>query len=195
MYLFLLALATYVENEEALLRKLKQGDAGALAELYDAYSTVIYRLILRIVHDPGVAEELVQETFLKLWKRASLLDLSAGSIGPWIVTIARNRALDYLDSSGQRVAAHSTQLELIEHRSIFAAIDRALMNSPQARELKEAVGRLTANQRQVIELAYYEGLSQSEMAARLAQPLGTVKGWIRSALQTLRADLEGRKKT
>jgi RNA polymerase sigma-70 factor, ECF subfamily len=193
MYLFFLALAAYIENEEGLLHRLKHGDAGALAELYDAYCVVVYRLILRIVQDPGVAEELVQETFLKLWKRANLLDESASSIGPWIITIARNRALDYLDSSGKRFASRSTQLESIEHRAIFAALDRELMNSPQTQQLREAVGRLNVNQRQVIELAFYEGLSHSEMAARLKQPLGTVKSWVRSALQVLRSDLAGKK--
>jgi RNA polymerase sigma-70 factor, ECF subfamily len=189
MLLFFLALAAYVENEEELLRRLKRGEAGALAELYDAYSTIVYRLIFRIVNDRGVAEELVQETFLKLWRRANLLDEGARSLGPWIVTIARNRALDYLDSSRPR----TLHLESLDHRKVFSAIDEVLMNSPQTRELRDAVGRLNSNQRGVIELAYYEGLSYSEVAIRLNQPLGTVKSWIRSALQALRQDLEGRK--
>jgi RNA polymerase sigma-70 factor (ECF subfamily) len=117
------------------------------------------------------------------------------SIGPWIITIARNRALDYLDSTSKRLSARSIQLESIEHRGVFAALDRELMNSPHAHRLKEAVARLNSNQRQVIELAYYEGLSHSEMAARLKQPLGTVKSWVRSALQTLRSDLVKKKGT
>jgi RNA polymerase sigma-70 factor (ECF subfamily) len=188
MFLLFLAVSAYVENEEELLRRLKQGEAGALAELYDAYSTVVYRLILRIVHDPGVAEELVQETFLKLWRRAILVDEGARSLGPWIVTIARNRALDYLDSTRLR----TLHLESLEHRKVFSAIDEVLMNSLQTRELREAVGRLNTNQRNVIELAYYEGLSYSEVAVRLSQPLGTVKSWARSALQALRQDLERR---
>jgi len=188
MFLLVLALAAYGENEEQLVRRLKRGEAGALAELYDAYSTLVYRLILRIVHDPGVAEELVQDTFLKLWTRASLLDEGARSLGPWIVTIARNRALDYLDSTRLR----TLHLESFDHRKVFSAIDEVLMNSPQTRELREAVGRLHTNQRRVIELAYYEGLSYSEVAARLSQPLGTVKSWARSALQALRQDFERR---
>jgi len=188
MFHLLLALAAFVEKEEELLRRLKKGETGALAELYDGYSTIVYRLILRIVHDPGVAEELVQETFLKLWRRASLVDESARSLGPWILTIARNRALDHLDST----RARTLYLESLDHRKVFSAIDEVLMNSPQTRELREAVGRLNSNQRTVIELAYYEGLSYSEVSARLNQPLGTVKSWIRSALQALRRDLEGR---
>lgn len=189
MLLLFLALAAFIENEEELLRRLKRGEAGALAELYDAYSTIVYRLVFRIVQDRGVAEELVQETFLKLWRRASLLDEGARSLGPWIVTIARNRALDYLDSSKLR----TLHLESLDHRKVFSAIDEVLMNSPQSRELREAVGRLNLNQRSAIELAYYEGLSYSEVASRLSQPLGTVKSWVRSALQALRQDLEGRK--
>lgn len=190
MWLFFLAFAAHIENEEGLLRRLKDGDAEALAELYDAYCTIIYRLILRIVQDPGVAEELVQETFLKLWKRAHLLDKGASSIGPWIVTIARNRAIDYLRSTGSRLPSHSVSLESIGHRAVFAACDRELMNSPEVQQLREAVGKLNPNQRQVIELAYYEGLSHTEMAERLKQPLGTVKSWVRSALNVLRSDLK-----
>jgi RNA polymerase sigma-70 factor (ECF subfamily) len=189
MLLLFLALAAHVENEPALLQRLKKGETGALAELYDAYSTIVYRLILRIVRDPGAAEELVQETFLKLWRRANLLDEGARSLGPWIVTIARNRALDYLDSTRLR----TLHLESLGHRKVFAAIDEVLMKSPQVRELREAVGRLNPHQREAIELAYYEGFSYSEVAARLGQPLGTVKSWVRSALETLRHELEGRK--
>src|SRR5260370_684207 len=162
MYLFFLALAVHIEHEEALLHRLKNGDSSALGELYDAYSSIVYRLILRIVHDTGVAEELVQETFFKLWKRASLLDEGASSIGPWIVTIARNRALDYLDSASKRMASHSIQLESIEHRAVFAAIDRELMIMPEMRKLRAAVARLNPNQREVIELPYYHGIPHTE---------------------------------
>src|SRR5260370_29836027 len=123
MYLFFLALAVHIEHEEALLHRLKNGDSSALGELYDAYSSIIYRLILRIVHDTGVAEDLVQETFFKLWKRASLLDEGVSSIGPWVVTIARKRALHYLASTLNTLGSRAAHLGSIEHIQEFAAID------------------------------------------------------------------------
>jgi RNA polymerase sigma-70 factor (ECF subfamily) len=193
MLIFYLALAVRIENEEDVIRRLKNGDSTALGEVYDAFSPLVYRLIVRIVRDPGAAEELLQETFLKLWKRADLLNENSGSLGPWIVTIARNRALDYLDSTGNRIGAHVTQLASLDRTAVFSSLDRHLLSAVFTRELREAVGRLNKNQRTVIELAYYEGLSHSEMVTRLNQPLGTVKGWVRGALQTLRSDLEGRK--
>lgn len=158
--------------------------------LYDAYCTLIYRLIIRIVQDPGAAEELVQETFLKLWKRAYLLDDTARSIAPWLMTIARNHAVDFLRSSYNQLPAHSTSLTAVEHSAIFSSWDPEITNSAHALQLEEALGSLNANQRQLIELAYYEGLSHAEMAKRLDQPLGTVKSRMRSALSVLRAKLQ-----
>src|SRR6266436_5402554 len=134
MLIFFLALAVRIEDEEDVIRRLKAGDSTALGELYDAFSSVVYRLIVRIVRDPGAAEELLQETFLKLWKRADLLDENAGSVGPWIVTIARNRALDYLDSTGNRIGAHVTQLESLDRTAVFASLDHSLLSAVFARE-------------------------------------------------------------
>jgi len=182
-------LAVHVPNEPELVRRLIEGDSKALGEVYDWYGLSVYRVVLRMIDDPGVAEELVQDTFLRFWNRAHLLQPES-SLGPWIATIARNRAIDYLRSTGGRIANHQSNIETIEHSTIFVTTHAEFVNSPQAREMKQAVEKLNGNQREAIELAYYQGLSHTEIAAKMNQPLGTVKSWIRNALRTLRSELE-----
>ncbi|MEO8025044.1 MAG: sigma-70 family RNA polymerase sigma factor [Bryobacteraceae bacterium] len=189
--LFFLApfLGAQVADQPDLLDRLAHGDATALSDAYNSYGVLVYRVILRMVSDPGVAEELTQDTFLRLWNRAGLL-LPGSSLGPWIVTIARNRAIDYLRSTGGRIASHQSQLETLEHGHLFAGGRDTSIDSSQKREIKQAIEKLSRHQREAIDLAYYEGLSHTEIAQRMNQPLGTVKSWIRAALRTLRAELE-----
>jgi len=182
-------LAVHVPNERELVQRLIEGDSKALGEVYDAFGLSLYRVVLRMIDDPGVAEELVQDTFLRLWNRAHLLQPES-SLGPWLATIARNRAIDYLRSTGGRISNHQSQLETIEHSAIFVTSHADFVNSPEAREMKQAVEKLNDRQREAIELAYYQGLSHTEIAAKMNQPLGTVKSWIRNALRTLRTELE-----
>jgi RNA polymerase sigma-70 factor (ECF subfamily) len=148
-----------------------------------------YVLIHRIVRNDGIAEDLTQETFLRVWNRVQGFDPEKGALGPWVLTVARNRAIDYLRSLDGRMAQSAFELEANEHPSLFANLEDEVMNSARARQLRTAFEKLTANQKLVIELAYYEGLSQSEMAERMKQPLGTVKTWVRSALKALREEL------
>jgi RNA polymerase sigma-70 factor (ECF subfamily) len=160
-----------------------------MAELYDRYGRIAYSLILRIVRDAAVAEDLTQETFLRIWNRAQAFDSERGAVGPWVLTVARNRAIDYLRSVDGRMAQSAAELEKAESPALFVAVERDLINSDRARLLRKAFDKLNPNQRTVIEMAYYEGLSQTEMADRLKQPLGTVKTWVRTALQSLRSEL------
>ena len=175
-------------GERDLILRLQKRDPQALADLYDRYNRLVYSLILRVVRDAGIAEDLVQETFLRVWNRVQGFDSEKGSIGPWLLAVARNRAIDYLRSAGGR-ERNAVELEDTDHPSLYTNMEHDLLISDKARRVKAAMEKLSANQRQVIELAYFEGLSQTEMAERMGQPLGTVKTWVRTALKNLRDDL------
>lgn len=184
-----LQLAVRLKDEAKLARRLRDRDAKVMGEIYDRYGRLVYSLIHRVVRDTGVAEDLTQETFLRVWNRAQAFDAEKGALGPWIVTVARNRAIDYLRSTDGRMAARSPELADIGHPSRFTGMPEQALSMDRARMLKQAFERLTPNQKTVIELAYYEGLSQSEMAERMQQPLGTVKTWTGAALKVLRDQL------
>jgi RNA polymerase sigma-70 factor (ECF subfamily) len=183
------ALLAFRDDSE-LVARLKRRDPDAMGILYDRYGRVAYALIFRVVRNPAVAEDLVQETFLRVWNRVHGFDPDRGALGPWILAIARNRAIDYLRSVEGRANESSLEAERLENPGLFNSLQSSILNIDRMRLLQEAFGKLTPNQRTVIELAYYEGLSQTEMSERLKQPLGTVKTWIRTALQTLRDQLE-----
>jgi len=184
---FLLALRV-AEGDGDLVLRLQRRDPQALADLYDHYGRLVFSLILRVVRDAGIAEDLVQETFLRVWNRVQGFEAGKGSIGPWLLAVARNRAIDYLRSAGGR-ERNAMDLEETTHPALTSDMEQDLLNSDRIRRVKAAMDKLSPNQRQAIELAYFEGLSQSEMAERMGQPLGTVKTWVRTALRSLREDL------
>ena len=179
------AFAVLTRDEGTLLVRLQQRDEKALAELYDRYGGITYRLILRMVRDSGVAEDLVQETFMRVWTRVGGFDASRGAVGPWLLAVARNRAIDYLRYQGRR-AESTIELNETEHPALFADIGPDPIHFDLARRIQAALERLTPQQRESIELAYFEGMSQTEIAERMRQPLGTVKTWMRRALQEMR---------
>jgi RNA polymerase sigma-70 factor (ECF subfamily) len=184
-----LILAVYsAEGDPELVRRLQRRDPQALAELYDRYGRLTYSLILRVVRDTAIAEDLVQETFLRVWNRVQGFDGGKGSIGPWLLAVARNRAIDYLRSTSGR-ERNAVEFDETDHPALYTDMEHDLLSSDNARVLKTAMEKLSPNLRQVIELAYFEGLTQTEMAERMGQPLGTVKTWVRSALKNLRDDL------
>ena len=176
------------EGDAELVKRLQRRESGAMAELYDRYGRLVYALILRVVRDGGIAEDLVQETFLRVWNRVQGFDAARGALGPWLLAVARNRAIDYLRSAGGRMQ-NALELEETERPAVFVDFERQLVNSDRVRRVKVALQKLSENQRSVIELAYFEGLSQTEMAERMGQPLGTVKTWVRAALKSLRDEL------
>ncbi|MCU1336188.1 MAG: polymerase, sigma-24 subunit, subfamily [Bryobacterales bacterium] len=160
-----------------------------MRELYDRYGRLVYSLIMRMVRNSAAAEDLVQETFLRVWNRMQAFDQERGALGPWVLTVARNRAIDYLRSTDARMSAGLLELDRLEHPAHFCDFEDRALSLDRARRLKNAFEKLTPNQKTVVELAYYEGLSQTEMAERMQQPLGTVKTWVRSALKVLREQL------
>jgi len=187
-----LVLAVLAQGDGDLLARLRARDQLALAELYDRYGGMAYRLILRMVRDKGIAEDLVQETFLRVWNRAAGFDSDRGAVGPWLLAVARNRAIDYLRYRDRRVE-NKLELNETEHPSLFAEMPTDPIHFDLVRRIKSALGQLTPQQRESIELAYFEGLSQAEIAVRMRQPLGTVKTWMRRALQQMREQLGGAK--
>ena len=185
----LLQVALRFKNDDDLARRVKARDPHAMSDLYDRYGKLAYSVIFRVVRDTGAAEDLVQETFLRVWNRAPSFDPERGALGPWILTVARNRAIDYLRSVDGRMSANALELDRLENPALFSGFDERALSIDRARRLKGAFQKLTPHQKMVIELAYYEGLSQTEMAERMRQPLGTVKTWVRTALKTLREEL------
>jgi RNA polymerase sigma-70 factor (ECF subfamily) len=182
-------MAAVLKEDPELARRLKNRDPQAMAELYDRYGRVMFALIFRVVHNEAVAEDLVQESFLRIWNRAHAFDHEKGSLGPWVLAVARNRAIDYLRSVDGRMAQNALELEKLEQPALFVDLENGILNLDRVRKLRGAFEKLSQNQRLVLELAYWEGFSQTEISDRLKQPLGTVKTWIRTGLKLLRQEL------
>ena len=172
------------EWDRDLAARLRRRDAGAMEELYDRYGRVAYALVLPMVRDAGITEDLVQETFLRVWSRVQFFDAGKGGIGPWLLAIARNRAIDYLRSVHGRERV-TVGVEEADRAAVYTEADAF----ESARRVRAAMGRLVPNHLRVIELSYFEGLSQVEVAERMGAPLGTVKSWVRMALRSLRQEL------
>jgi RNA polymerase sigma-70 factor (ECF subfamily) len=164
---------------KTLLRRLADGDPNALGEFYDRFAGLVNALALRIVRDAAEAEDVVQETFVQAWRQAARFDPGRGSPEAWLCTIARTRALDRL----RRRAARREDPE----PSGPAPAERP--STEEGIAVRKALETLTADQRRALELAYYEGLTQSEIAKRLGEPLGTIKTRIRTAMLRLREEL------
>lgn len=196
-------------SDPSLVHQLIAGSTEAVAALYDRYGPEVFAAVVRVTHDRSIASDIVQETFLALWNRAELFDASRGSMRAWLLTIARNRAVDHLRAVGRHhlAVAFSTFERDQEHDSPiadwFAASGRPLAmataeDDPEhalaAKEIRASIGNALASlpplERFVIVLAYAEGLSQSEISAQLDWPIGTVKTRTRRALRHLRELLE-----
>jgi len=176
--------------DDDLLRAISQGDESALAALYDRYRLILFSLILRILHDRSEAEDVLQEAFLQVWRRASDFDRERGRAFTWLVTIARSRALDRL----RMLSSRSRFVEADEQTVSDEVIDTAqvLAKSEQGEIVRQALRELPDEQRRALLLAYFEGLTQAEIAERLGDPLGTVKTRMRSGLIKLRELLRDR---
>ena len=178
-----------ISPDLATVTAVKSGDQKAMAELYDRYSSVVYAVALRVLGDAGGAEDVLQEVFLQLWRNPGAFDSARGSLGAWLAVITRNRAIDAL-----RRRRPETDIEDV---IVSVAPDLALEadRSRAAQKVRGVLGEMPAPQRSALEMAYFEGLSHSEIATRTGEPLGTIKTRIRAGLITLRKAFQTRGKS
>ena len=181
--------------DRVLVERMAAGDERALGELYDRHGGTAYALAYAIAGERADAEEVVADAFGQVWRTAARFDPSRGSVAGWLATIARTRALDLVRARGRRAKAIGRAASMSDEG--FAAAVASAGGAPdrgaELDETRRFVGRCLAElpepQRRVIELAYFRGLSQSEIAAELQEPLGTVKTRMRAGLEKLRASL------
>jgi len=181
-------------RDAALVGRIAAGDEPALGELYDRFGGVIYAVAYRIAGAAADAEEVVMEAFAQAWREAPRFDPSRGSVAAWLTVMARSRALDLVRSQSRRqriteTAAREEPASAPAMSSGFQAPGASVLDEERRRAVGAALTALSPPQRQAIELAYYEGLSQSEIAARLQEPLGTIKTRMRLGMQKLREAL------
>lgn len=182
-------------DEDALLvRRVASGDEEALDLLYDRLGRPVYALCLRIVRDAGAAEELTQETFVRLWRSAASFDVERGRVSTWLLRIAHNLALNEIRRRQSRpVVASEVEWETASNTIADPSDEgdpaKASVMLERAEVVRQALAELPTPQRQAIELAFFGGLSQAEVAAALGDPLGTVKSRIRIGMQRLRERL------
>ena len=169
-------------SDEALLALCSRADENALGELYDRYGRVAYGLALRIVRDRALAEDAVQEAFLAVWRSAGAFLAEQGKPSTWILTLVHRRAVDLVRREERRRAE---PLEDTDHPTGEATDEEAWLRA-QRQVVQEALRKLPPDQREAIELAYYGGFTQSELAERLGLPLGTIKRRMFTGLKRLR---------
>lgn len=168
-------------SDSDLIARIRAGDEAALASLYDRYSGLVYSVASRVLRDGSAAEEILQDIFYQLWRNPWQYDTSRGELGAWLLVTARNRAIDRLRRNKQGDCSRVEDVVPSGINLESHAAQAELMSKVQA-----ALGSLSSPQRETLELAYFEGMTHSEIAERTGEPLGTVKTRLRSALQALR---------
>ena len=151
-----------------------------MGRLYDRYSSIVYSIALRVLGDTGAAEDVLQEVFLQLWRNPGVFDSSRGNMAAWLVVIARNRAIDSLRK--RRPETDIAEVVVSVEPDLAGDMERARAME----KIRDVLGDMPAAQRSALEMAYFEGLSHTEIAARTGEPLGTVKTRIRAGLLSLR---------
>jgi RNA polymerase sigma-70 factor, ECF subfamily len=176
--------------DDALVRLLLRNDVNAFEKIHDKYCRIVYSLVLRIVQQSGPAEEVVQDVFLQLWRNSAQYDATRGPFAPWLLTLARNRALDTLRLKSERQRRLENQSDELFSVVVAPQYEKELDEKRRGERVRSLVGELNPQQKRAIELAYFQGLSHTEIAAELKEPLGTVKSWIRNGLIRLREALQ-----
>lgn len=197
--------SAHAERDErlaALMARVVSSDRGAFDELYRATSATLFGMVLRINRDRGHAEEVLQEIYITVWRQAPSFDAAHGKVLTWLTTIARHRAIDSLRRRAAQPAtisrfggidggADGGEGDLLDHMpsELPSPLD-LLDDANRAHALERCMSQLSGEQRSSLALAYYQGLSHSEVAEHLSQPLGTVKSWVRRGLLSLRGCLD-----
>jgi RNA polymerase sigma-70 factor (ECF subfamily) len=167
-------------TDSMLITRIRAGDEDALATLHDRYAQIVYSVALRVLGETSQAEDILQEIFLQLWRNPQSFDSNRGSLGAWLAVIARHRAIDHLrrrrpeTDIEEVVVAVDSNLEQLADRNMAAA------------KIRSAVEKLPPEQRKPLEMAFFQGLTHTEIAAKTGEPLGTIKTRIRTALLALR---------
>ncbi|HLG73696.1 MAG TPA: sigma-70 family RNA polymerase sigma factor [Chloroflexota bacterium] len=175
--------------DEELMHRVAAGDSDALAQLFKRYSGTVYSLAYRMLNDREGAEELLNEAFVRVWRQAPSFDARRGKFSTWLMSVARNLGIDQLRSRRARpqrsdpLNPDDAELDLADES---VNVERDVWNAERRRLIRQALQELPAPQREALELAYFEGLTQSEISAKLGDPLGTTKTRIRLGLQKLR---------
>ena len=177
------------KDDVRLLARVADRDADALGALYDRHGRVVFGLLYRMLGSPEAAEEVTQDTFHAVWRRSTTYRAERGPVRTWIIAIARNAAIDWRRTRGKRQQRDATLDEAMALVDDTRVDDRVIA-SLSGERLRAAVASLPAEQRDALSLAFWSGLTQTEIAARTAVPLGTVKTRIRLAMAKLRERLE-----
>jgi RNA polymerase sigma-70 factor (ECF subfamily) len=177
-------------DDQVAVERMTRGDQSGLAELYDRHGRLVYSLALRVLRDQGDAEDVVQEVFSQMWRQASRFDVTRGNLAAWMVTLTRTRAIDALRRRKARPSL-TADAEPPERADESPALDVQVMWESRAQQIRRALEALPLLQRVAIELAFFDGLTHSEIADHLEVPLGTVKTRVRQGLLRLRESLAG----
>ena len=175
---------THKKEDAELLKAIAQRDESAMAEVFERYSRLVYAISLRVLREPALAEDVMQEVLLQVWRSPGGFIAQRGSLGSWLAVVARNRSIDVL-----RRRAHQEPLEgltVSEPRSMRRSVEDDLLMT----EVRSVVSRLPEEQQSSLQMAYFDGLSHTEIAERTGIPLGTVKTRIRAGLMAVRKVLE-----
>ncbi len=168
------------QDDAALLALVQRGDDYAMSSLYDRYSKVVYSVALRVLRDPASAEDVLQEVFMQIWRNPEGFVATRGSLGGWLAVVSRNRSIDTL-----RRKRPTEQVDGMELASNYNLANEAERNS-MMEKARVVIHQLPVEQRKTLEMAFFDGLTHSEIAEMTGDPLGTVKTRIRSALGSLR---------
>lgn len=170
----------------ALIRRIVDRDEAALAALYDRYSGLVFSVASRVLNDPLAAEEILQDIFQHLWGAAARFDLARGSLAGWLVVTARNRSIDRLRRRNPASAADALPQDI----ALPFNLEDSVLREHLLNKVRGVIERLPKEQRGLVELAFFEGLTHSEIAARTGEPLGTVKSRLRAAIAWLKKELQ-----
>ncbi len=185
-------------RDDELMNRLGSRDLGAFEALYDRYGDLVYSVSLRVVGDQYVAQDVAQDVFLRVWRRPEQFDVTRGKFVTWLLSVTRNRSIDQRRSQSRRLRHEALPVADDEEEVLPSGDDRddpalATVLSEERSEVRNAMESLPAEQKLAIQLAYFGGLTQQEIATKLDQPLGTVKTRIRLGMQKMRATLERRR--